>query len=33
MPASRTTKLTTDQTTIAPVGWLSIRLSEGQLLV
>ena len=33
MPASRTTKLITDQTTIEPVGRLSISVSGGQLLV
>ncbi len=33
MPASKTTKLITDQTTIEPDGRLSISASEGQLLV
>ena len=33
MPASRTTKLITDQMTIVPVGRLSISASDGQLLV
>src|SRR4051794_7643946 len=33
MPASRSTKLTTDETTTSPPGWLSMRLSDGQLLV
>ena len=33
MPASRTTKLINDQTTIEPDGRLSISASDGQLLV
>ncbi|MNY24460.1 hypothetical protein D3C86_1581760 [compost metagenome] len=32
-PASNSTKLMTDQSTMVPVGVLSIRLSAGQLLV
>ena len=33
MPASSSTKLTTDQTTTWPLGWLSISSSDGQLFV